>query len=96
MSISSAQYDLDAFCVLITGQFRATKFSNIGPGTRLQEPDEYVWLHGRVGKSPDIDCVYQNDAARTYTSIPGAVAPAQETENFWVNGANTMAQHSTL
>lgn len=37
---------------------------------------------GDLGSSPQIDCVYQNDAARNYyLNQPGAVAP-QETERF--------------
>ena len=38
---------------------------------------------GELGSSPEISCVYQNDAAKNYyLNQPGAVAPAQETENF--------------
>lgn len=38
---------------------------------------------GDLGSSPEINCVYQNDAAKNYyLNQPGAVAPAQETENF--------------
>lgn len=38
---------------------------------------------GDLGNSPQIDCVYQNDAAKNYyLTQPGAVAPAQETERF--------------
>ncbi len=38
---------------------------------------------GDLGSSPEINCIYQNDGAKNYyLNQPGAVAPAQETENF--------------
>lgn len=38
---------------------------------------------GDLGSSPEINCVYQNDGAKNYyLNQPGAVAPAEETENF--------------
>lgn len=38
---------------------------------------------GDLGSSPDISCVYQNDAAKNfYQNQPGSVAPTQETDNF--------------
>lgn len=38
---------------------------------------------GDLGSSPDITCIYQNEAAKNfYQTQPGAVAPPQDTENF--------------
>lgn len=38
---------------------------------------------GDLGNSPEISCVYQNDAAKNYyLTQPGAVAPPQETDRF--------------
>lgn len=38
---------------------------------------------GELGSSPDINCVYQNDAAKNfYVNQPGAVAPTVETDKF--------------
>ena len=38
---------------------------------------------GDLGSSPEINCVYQNDAAKNYyLTQPGAVAPPQETDRF--------------
>jgi len=38
---------------------------------------------GDLGSSPEINCVYQNDAAKNfYETQPGAVAPPSDTENF--------------
>lgn len=38
---------------------------------------------GDLGNSPDIDCIYQNDAAKNfYVTQPGAVAPPQDTDRF--------------
>jgi hypothetical protein len=38
---------------------------------------------GDLGSQPEITCVYQNDGAKNfYLNQPGAVAPAQDSENF--------------
>lgn len=38
---------------------------------------------GDLGSSPDISCIYQNDAAKNfYETQPGAIAPSGETEKF--------------
>ncbi|MDM9382197.1 DUF3172 domain-containing protein [Chlorogloeopsis sp. ULAP01] len=38
---------------------------------------------GDLGEKPDINCIYQNDAAKNFfVNEPGAVAPSIETERF--------------
>lgn len=38
---------------------------------------------GDLGSSPEINCIYQNDAAKNfYETQPGAVAPPAETDRF--------------
>ncbi len=81
-----AQPSMRPGCVLRTNNWSILEQRNLVTSDQVRDCKNRMntfGFTGELGSSPNIDCVYQNDAAKNYyLNQPGAVAPAQETENF--------------
>lgn len=81
-----AQPSMRPGCVLRTSNWEILKQRNLLSGDQERECKQRMntfAFTGDLGSQPEINCVYQNDSAKNYyLNQPGAVAPAQETENF--------------
>lgn len=81
-----AQPSMRPGCVLRTNNWSILEQRNLVTSNQVRDCKNRMntfGFTGELGSSPNIDCVYQNDAAKNYyLNQPGAVAPSQETENF--------------
>lgn len=80
-----AQPSLKPGCVLRTSNWDILKQYKLLPGDKerdcKQRMNTFAYT-GELGNSPQVDCVYQNDAAKNYyLNQPGSVAP-EESERF--------------
>jgi hypothetical protein len=81
-----AQPSMRPGCVLRTNNWAILEQRNLVTSDQVRDCKNRMntfGFTGDLGSSPEINCVYQNDAAKNYyLNQPGAVAPAQETDNF--------------
>lgn len=81
-----SQPSLRPGCVLRTNNWTILEQRNLVSSEQVRECKNRMNTFGFTGdlnNSPDINCIYQNDEAKNfYRSQPGAVTPAQGTNQF--------------
>lgn len=73
-------------CVLRTNNWAILEQRNLVTSEQVRECKNRLntfGFTGDLGSSPQIDCIYQNDAAKNfYQNTPGAVTPTQGDDRF--------------